>query len=58
MKIALGSDHAGYNLKRNIHEFLEKEGYKKAKDLLGKVKQWLENDEEFMAYYNRRINGM
>ena len=28
MKIALGSDHAGYNLKRNIHEFLEKEGYK------------------------------
>jgi hypothetical protein len=29
-----------------------------AKDLLGKVKQWLENDEEFMAYYNRRINGM
>ena len=28
VKIALGSDHAGYNLKRNIHEFLEKEGYK------------------------------
>ena len=25
---------------------------KKAKDLLGKVKQWLENDEEFMDYYN------
>ena len=27
-----------------------------AKDLLGKVKQWLEDDEEFMAYYDKIIN--
>ena len=27
-----------------------------AKDLLGRVKQWLENDEEFMAYYNQVVN--
>ncbi|MFT4601531.1 MAG: hypothetical protein ACI857_001712 [Arenicella sp.] len=29
---------------------------KPAKDLLGKVKQWLEDDEEFMAYYDKIIN--
>ena len=29
-----------------------------AKDLLGRIKQWLEDDEEFMAYYNRRVNGL
>ena len=28
----------------------------KAKDLLGKVKQWLEFDEEFMAYYDEVVN--
>lgn len=27
-----------------------------AKELLGKVKQWLEDDEEFMDYYNKIIN--
>ncbi|OIQ35202.1 MAG: hypothetical protein BM555_04165 [Crocinitomix sp. MedPE-SWsnd] len=27
-----------------------------AKDLLGKVKQWLEDDEDFMAYYDRIVN--
>lgn len=27
-----------------------------AKDLLGKVKQWLEHDEQFMAYYDSIIN--
>ena len=29
---------------------------KPAKDLLGKVKQWLEDDEEFMAYYDKIVN--
>lgn len=28
----------------------------KAKDLLGRVKQWLEHDSEFMAYYDSVIN--
>ena len=28
-----------------------------AKKLLGKVKQWLENDEEFMAYYKKVMYG-
>ncbi len=27
MKIALGSDHAGFGLKNEIKQFLEKEGY-------------------------------
>ena len=26
------------------------------KDILGRTKQWLENDEEFMAFYNELIN--
>jgi hypothetical protein len=29
---------------------------KPAKDLLGKVKQWLEDDEEFMEYYDKIMN--
>lgn len=27
MKIALGADHAGFELKQKVHEYLEKEGY-------------------------------
>lgn len=31
--------------------------YDKAKELLNKVKQWLENDEVFMEYYDEIVNG-
>jgi hypothetical protein len=30
----------------------------KAVELLGSVKQWLEKDEEFMAFYNEVVNGV
>lgn len=29
-----------------------------AKELLGRVKQWLEEDEDFMAYYDKVVNGL